>query len=100
MRFGLSVDGGDPPQALRSIVEAADAHGAANLWIASHLFQREPIACAAAVLAASRNVGVVLMAMSPYTVHPVYATMAAATLDEFFPGRVQALLRDGCAARP
>ena len=35
------------------------------------------------------NIGVVLMAMSPYTVHPVYATMAAATLDEFFPGRVK-----------
>jgi 5,10-methylenetetrahydromethanopterin reductase len=29
------------------------------------------------------------MAMSPYTVHPVYAAMAAATLDELFPGRVQ-----------
>ncbi|HZB92714.1 MAG TPA: LLM class flavin-dependent oxidoreductase [Stellaceae bacterium] len=27
--------------------------------------------------------------MSPYAVHPVYAAMAAATLDEYFPGRVQ-----------
>ncbi len=59
------------------------------MWIASHLFHREPIACAAATLAASRNIGVVLMAMSPYTVHPIYAAMAAATLDEYFPGRVQ-----------
>ncbi len=41
------------------------------------------------MLGASRNIGVVLMAMSPYTVHPLYATMAAATLDELFPGRVQ-----------
>jgi 5,10-methylenetetrahydromethanopterin reductase len=89
MRFGLSVDGGDAPQALRSIVAAAETIGVSNLWIASHLFAREPVACAAAALAASRNVGVVLMAMSPYAVHPVYATMAAATLDEFFPGRVK-----------
>ena len=40
-------------------------------------------------LSATEQMGIVLMAMSPYTVHPVYATMAAATLDEFFPGRVQ-----------
>jgi 5,10-methylenetetrahydromethanopterin reductase len=88
-RFGVSFEGGDPPECLRSIVDVADTAGAANVWIASHLFHREPIACAAMTLATSRNVGVVLMAMSPYTVHPVYATMAAATLDEYFPGRVQ-----------
>lgn len=89
MRLGLSFDGGDPPAALRAIAEAADAAGATNLWLAAHLFHREPIACAAAMLAASRNMGVVLLAISPYSVHPVYATMAAATLDELFPGRVQ-----------
>jgi 5,10-methylenetetrahydromethanopterin reductase len=87
-RFGVSFDGGDPPECLRAIVEVADGAGAANVWIASHLFHREPIACAALTLAASRRIGIVLMAMSPYTVHPVHATMAAATLDECFPGRV------------
>jgi 5,10-methylenetetrahydromethanopterin reductase len=88
-RLGVSFDGGDPPDALRAIAEVADEGGATNLWIASHLFHREPIACAAATLASSRNIGIVLMAMSPYTVHPIYAAMAAATLDEYFPGRVQ-----------
>lgn len=89
IRLGVSFDGSDPPQMLRAITETADSNGAANLWLASHLFHREPIACAAAALAMSRNLGIVLMAMSPYTVHPVYSTMAAATLDEYFPGRVQ-----------
>lgn len=88
-RLGLSFDGGDPPDRLSEIAEIADAGEPANLWIACHLFHREPIACAAATLAATRRIGIVLMAMSPYTVHPVYATMAAATLDEYFPGRVQ-----------
>jgi 5,10-methylenetetrahydromethanopterin reductase len=88
-RLGISLEGGEPPDALRSIVRVADRNGAANLWIACHLFQREPIACAAISLGTTRGTGVVLMAMSPYTVHPVYATMAAATLDEYFPGRVQ-----------
>jgi 5,10-methylenetetrahydromethanopterin reductase len=89
MRFGVSYEGGDPPESLRAIVDVADAAGAASVWIASHLFHREPIVCAAMTLTTSRNIGVVLMAMSPYTVHPVHATMAAATLDEYFPGRVQ-----------
>ncbi len=88
-RFGVSFDGADPPQCLKAIVDVADTAGIANVWIASHLFHREPIACAAMTLAASQNIGIVLMAMSPYTVHPVYATMAAATLDEYFPGRVK-----------
>ncbi len=89
LQIAFSVDGSDPPSSLRAMVEAADAAGAANLWIAAHLFNREPVASAAVALAASRHLGVVLMAISPYTVHPVYAAMAAATLDEFFPGRVQ-----------
>ncbi len=87
--FGISTDGTDHPEALRSMIEIADHAGSASAWIASHLFHREPIASAAMALAASRNIAAVLMAMSPYTVHPVHATMAAATLDEYFPGRVQ-----------
>jgi 5,10-methylenetetrahydromethanopterin reductase len=67
----------------------ADQANVKNIWIASHLLHREPIASAMAVLSHTRNIGVTLMAISPYTVHPVYATMAAATIDEFFPGRIQ-----------
>jgi 5,10-methylenetetrahydromethanopterin reductase len=89
IQLGVSYDGSDPPDALLSLAKAADAAGAADIWLASHLFLREPIACAAMTLSATEQMGIVLMAMSPYTVHPVYATMAAATLDEFFPGRVQ-----------
>ena len=98
LQIGVSVDGSDPPASLRALVEAADAAGAANLWLAAHLFNREPIASAATALAASRNLGVVLMAISPYTVHPVYAAMATATLDELFPGRVQLCFGVGAPA--
>jgi 5,10-methylenetetrahydromethanopterin reductase len=89
VRFSISADGSDPPESLTAIAAAADRARAKNIWIASHLFHREPVACAMAVLSQTRDIGVVLMAMSPYIVHPVYATMAAATIDEFYPGRVQ-----------
>jgi len=86
--FGLSFDGSETPEALRAMADVADRGGVTTIWLASHLFQREPIATAAVALAATRRVNIALMAMSPYSVHPLYATMAAATLDEYFPGRV------------
>ena len=87
--IGLSSDGSETPADLRTMVAIAEQGGASTLWLASHLFQREPIATAALALAATRNISIALMAMSPYSVHPLYATMAAATLDEHFPGRVK-----------
>jgi 5,10-methylenetetrahydromethanopterin reductase len=87
--FALSFDGSETPDALRAMVKTADEGGASTAWLASHLFQREPIATAALALANTKNISIALMAMSPYSVHPLYATMAAATLDEYFPGRVK-----------
>lgn len=87
--FSLSFEGFELQESLRAMVAAADQGGASTLWLASHLFQREPIATAALTLANTKNISVALMAMSPYSVHPVYATMAAATLDEYFPGRIK-----------
>jgi len=66
-----------------------------TLWFAAHLFNREPICTAALALATTSRVKVALIALSPYTVHPVYAAMAAATLDEWFPGRVKPCLGVG-----
>jgi len=87
-RYGLSLDGSEPPAKVQALARVADEAGATSAWVASHLFQREPIATSAMMLASTRALGIALMAMSPYSVHPVYATMAAATLDEYFPGRV------------
>src|SRR5882757_9040918 len=87
--FSLSFEGFELQQSLQAMVAAADQGEMSTLWLATHLFQREPITTAAMTLAATKNISVALMAMSPYSVHPVYATMAAATLDEYFPGRVK-----------
>jgi 5,10-methylenetetrahydromethanopterin reductase len=85
---GVSFDGRSPGPAFLDQARAAEAAGAASLWIASHLFLRDPFTSAALALAATRRPRAALMAVSPYTVHPVQAAMAAATLDEHFPGRV------------
>jgi 5,10-methylenetetrahydromethanopterin reductase len=93
--FSVALDGLERPDAVRAIAQAAEAGGARTLWLATHLFNREPIASAAVVLAATSKLKIALMAMSPYTVHPIYAAMAAATLDEWFPGRVELCLGVG-----
>jgi 5,10-methylenetetrahydromethanopterin reductase len=88
LQLGVSYEGSQPPESLRDLACAADESGANVLWVASHLFQREPIVNAAMVLAHTKRLSIGLMAMSPYTMHPVHITMAAAALDEWFPGRV------------
>ena len=86
--IGVSYEGSFPLSTLEEVAIAADEAGASRLWAASHLFQREPIVSACLTLAKTKKLGAGLMAMSPYTVHPVYATMAVAALDELFPGRI------------
>ena len=86
--FGVALDGRETPEEARVFARHAEAAGARGLWISCHLFQREPAIVGALALGATQRLGATLMAISPYVVHPVYAAMAAATLDEYFPGRV------------
>jgi alkanesulfonate monooxygenase SsuD/methylene tetrahydromethanopterin reductase-like flavin-dependent oxidoreductase (luciferase family) len=88
--FDLSVssDGRDTPEQFFEKLEIAERWGARSLWLANHLFLRDPVSLAAVSLTRTSRIKVALMAVSPFTVHPVQAVMAAATLDEMFPGRV------------
>jgi 5,10-methylenetetrahydromethanopterin reductase len=96
--ISISSDGRDPITGFREKVATAESGGAAANWIANHLFQRDPITLAAMSLTQTERMRVTLMAISPLTIHPVQAVMAAATLDEFFPGRVSLCLGIGAPA--
>jgi 5,10-methylenetetrahydromethanopterin reductase len=96
--FGVAVDGRTPMAAIPALARAAEDGGAGTLWIACHLFLRDPITTAAVALGATRHIRIALMAMSPYSVHPVLTAMVAATLDEMFPGRVILCLGVGAPA--
>src|SRR5436853_162470 len=97
--ISISSDGrDDPPLVFDAKVSAGEDGGAARIWVANHLFQRDPIARAAHALATSKRMNVALMAMNPFTMHPAQMAMAAATLDEFHPGRVTLCLGSGSPA--
>src|SRR6478672_10478102 len=96
--ISISCDGRDSVTGFREKVAAGENGGATANWIANHLFQRDPITLAAMSLTQTKRMRVALMAMSPLTVHPVQTAMAAATLDEFFPGRVTLCLGVGAPA--
>jgi 5,10-methylenetetrahydromethanopterin reductase len=94
----ISSDGRDAPSAFNEKLAAGEQGGAVTIWIANHLFQRDPVSLAALSLAQTSRMNVALMAVSPFTIHPVQMAMAAATLDEFFPGRVTLCLGVGAPA--
>jgi 5,10-methylenetetrahydromethanopterin reductase len=96
--IGLSMDGRVPLKEIAAQAQAAEAGGATTLWIACHLFLRDPVTTAALALAATRKIKIALMALSPYSTHPVYIAMAAASLDEMYPGRVILCLGAGAPA--
>lgn len=94
----LSCDGREAPAVFLKKVDAAAVAGSTTVWLANHLFQRDPISLAAIILGRHPHIRVALMAVSPLTVHPAQAAMAAATLDEYFPGRVTLCLGVGAPA--
>jgi 5,10-methylenetetrahydromethanopterin reductase len=96
--IGISIDGRAPLFEIEAQAQAAEKGGASTLWIACHLFLRDPVTTAALALAATRKIKVALMAMSPYSTHPVYIAMAAASLDEKYSGRVILCLGAGAPA--
>src|SRR5262245_17666403 len=96
--FGIAMDGRAPANDIAAQARAAEEGGASTLWIACHLYLRDPITVAALALGATRRIKVALMAMSPYSMQPVLIAMAAATLDEMFPGRVILCLGVGAPA--
>jgi 5,10-methylenetetrahydromethanopterin reductase len=96
--ISISSDGRDAPDLLAAKVAAGESGGASTLWIANHLFMRDPIALATLALSQTARLRVALMAVNPFTMHPVQVAMAAATLDELFPGRVVLCLGVGAPA--
>ena len=96
--LGIAMDGRAPIATIAAQAQAAEEGGASTLWIACHLFLRDPVTTAALALAATRRIRIALMAMSPYSTHPVYIAMAAASPDEMYPGRVILCLGAGAPA--
>jgi 5,10-methylenetetrahydromethanopterin reductase len=96
--FGIAMDGRVPIAKIPEQARVAEEGGASTLWIASHLFLRDPVTTAALALGATKRIRIALMAMSPYTTHPVYIAMAAASLVEMYPSRVILCLGAGAPA--
>ena len=96
--LGIGLEGREPLATIPDLARAAEAGGAGTLWVASHLFLRDPVTAAHVALAATTRLRVALMAVSPYAMHPVHLAMSAAALDELFPGRVILCLGTGAPA--
>jgi 5,10-methylenetetrahydromethanopterin reductase len=86
--LGLCLDGTMPiARAVRG-AQAAERAGLESVWVSEQVGHRDAISTAAAVLAATRRIRVIPMALSPFTRHPVTIAAAIAALAEWKPGRV------------
>jgi 5,10-methylenetetrahydromethanopterin reductase len=91
----VSFDGRETVTASAEKADTVLANGCRSLWLACHLFERDPVVSASVMLARHPDLHVTLVALSPYVLHPVHIAMAAATMDEHFPGRVSLCLGVG-----
>ncbi len=62
--LGIAMDGRAPIADIAAQAQAAEAGGATTLWIACHLFLRDPVTTAALALAATRKIKIALMALT------------------------------------
>lgn len=93
--LGVAFEGSETAAELPGLARQADVAGADTIWLASHLFQRDPVVQAAMALSVTDRISAALMAISPYVMHPVQAAMSAATLNEHFPHRTVLCLGAG-----
>ena len=98
--LGIAMDGRAPIADIPAQARAAEEGGASTPWIACHLFLRDPITTAALALGATSRIKIALMAMSPYSVHPVFTAMAAASARRDVSRAGDPEPRRGCAGRP
>jgi hypothetical protein len=75
--------------------QAAERAGLESVWVSEQVAHRDSISTAAAVLAATRRIRVIPMALSPLTRHPITIAAAIAALAEWKPGRVGVVIGPG-----
>lgn len=78
-----------PPERLRSVAQAADESGLAELWLWEDCFDESGIAMAAAALGWTERVRVCVGLLPVPLRNAVTAAMEVATLDRLFPGRAK-----------
>lgn len=87
-RWGLWLHGERPVPELAALAAHAEARGAAAVFLADELLDRDIYVTLAAVAAATRHLLLVPAITNPYSRHPVTTAVALASLDELAPGRV------------
>lgn len=89
MPLGLCFDGMRPLGEMVTLAQAAEAAGIQSIWLAEHMGYRDAVSSTMAILAATKQVAAVPVAISPYARHVLIHAMAGATLAEAAPGRVK-----------
>jgi 5,10-methylenetetrahydromethanopterin reductase len=94
-RLGVNFVPTLPPSRLRPLARAADAAGLDELWVWEDCFKESAVASAAAALAWTERITVVISLMPVPLRNPALCAMEVANLSGMFPGRLIAGLGHG-----
>ena len=94
-RLGINFVPTMPPSRLRPLARAADTAGLDELWVWEDCFKESAVASAAAALASTERITVVISLMPVPLRNPALCAMELATLSGMFPGRLIAGLGHG-----
>ena len=94
-RLGINFVPTLPPSRLRSLARAADQAGLDELWVWEDCFKESAVASAAAALAWTERITLVISLMPVPLRNPALCAMELANLSGMFPGRLVAGLGHG-----
>lgn len=100
MKFDLLLLGRYPPDELLSIAQIAEHEGYGYFWYADEKFFRDPYIGLSYVALNTERIKVGPCVTDPYTRHPAITAMAAATLAELVPGRLNLGIGAGYSGLP
>ena len=87
MHYGLLLLGEYPPERLKKLAQAAEAHDFEHFWYADEKFFRDPYTSLAYISQHTSRIRLGPCVTDPFTRHPAITAMAMATLDEVAQGR-------------
>lgn len=95
MHVDLILEADQTPRAIRELGLLAEGYGFRTLWAQNYARARDAFLSLVPLAEASSRIGIGVVVVSPYEMHPLKIANAILTLNEFCPGRAEIVLGAG-----
>lgn len=95
MHVDLILEADLTPRAIRELGLMAEGYGFRTLWAQNYARARDVFLSLVPLAEASRTIGIGVVVVSPYEMHPLKIANAIMTLNEYCPGRAEIVVGGG-----